>query len=524
MPKRFVAVILAAVLSLSGCKVKTVQQVPSAGMPPQLSAKQMIVRVTTVKGEDVPFDPPGAAITGGTVSGTFKKQAVSLPLDQVQRFWVQTTQISTARTVGLVAGLTAGVVIIAVAAAEANKKSTTTTPTTTTTPCTGNNCIGSCPSVYSWDGTRYVFEAEPYGGAITRGLEKDDYSELGQLKEEDGRYKLRITNEVNETQMTNLAELWVVDHPAGTRVVPDINGKLHTVSSQQNMLSAHDAEGHDLLPWLRSTDHLIWEPHPVPDATGSLRGDIIMTFPKPAGATQVKLVVNATTGLWGSYMIKNIVELRGRDVGKFYFALNHSSTIRKHLTAWEEREELYRLKVYVDEPTGWHVRGILPGTGSFNSADRILPLDVSHVQGDQLRIRIHPPAGFWALNSFAADYSPDLPLTVEKLKPATAQDLQGRSVLPELAAVDGRYLAMPEIGDTADVTFSAPPDRAGTERAVFLHTRGYYKLHIAGTGEPDKATLKAFEKVPGSAVRFAAAQYGQVQLAEQQQTVATGQR
>jgi hypothetical protein len=115
-------------------------------------------------------------------------------------------------------------------------------------------------------------------------------------------------------------------------------------------------------------------------------------------------------------------------------------------------------------------------------------------------------------------------LTVEKLKPATAQDLQGRSVLPELAAVDGRYLAMPEIGDTADVTFSAPPDRAGTERAVFLHTRGYYKLHIAGTGEPDKATLKAFEKVPGSAVRFAAAQYGQVQLAEQQQTVATGQR
>jgi hypothetical protein len=200
----------------------------------------------------------------------------------------------------------------------------------------------------------------------------------------------------------------------------------------------------------------------------------------------------------------------------FYFALNHSNSARKQLTAWEEREELYRLKVYVEEPTGWQVRGILPGTGPFNSRDRILPLDVSHVRGDQLRIRIHPPAGFWALNSFAVDYTPDRPVAVQKLKPATAQDLQGRNVLPELAAVDNRYLAMPNIGDTADITFLAPPARSGTDRAVFLHSRGYYNLHMSGAGAPDKATLKAVENVPGGAVRFAATQYGQWQLAMQQ--------
>jgi hypothetical protein len=514
MPRRAVAVVLSVVLFLSGCTVKKIQQVPAAGLPQPLPPKQMIVRVTTIKGEDVKFDPPGAAIKGGTVSGTFNTRPVDVPLDQVQRFWVQTTELSTARTVGLVAGLTAGVVIVAVAvvAVAATKSPTQSTPTA---PCT--NCAGSCPFVYSWDGTRYVFEAEPYGGAIARGLEKDDYSELGELKEEDGRYKLRMTNEVDETQMTNLTELWVVDHPIGTRVVPDIDGKLHTVSAPQTLLSAHDSQGHDLLPWLRSTDYLIWEPPSVPDADGSLQGDIIMTFPKPVGATKVKLVANATTGLWGSYMIKKMVALRGRDLGMFYFAVNHSESARKSLTAWEEREELYRLKVYVEEPTGWHVRGILPGIGAFNSRDRILPLDVSHVQGDRLRIRIHPPAGFWALNSFAVDYTPDRPVSVEKLKPATAQDLNGINVLPDLAAVDGRYLAMPNIGDTADITFLTPPARTGSDRTVFLHTRGYYNLHVSGTGEPDKATLKAFEKVPGSAARFAATQYGQWQVAAKQQ-------
>jgi hypothetical protein len=137
-------------------------------------------------------------------------------MDQVQRLWVDKEQISTARTIGLVAGVAVGTIVVIAAVVAATKQ--------------------SCPFVYSWDGTRYVFDAEPYGGAIARGLEKDDYSELGQLREADGRYKLRMTNEVDETQMTNLTELWVVDHPAGTRVVPDIQGKLHTVAARRTCL------------------------------------------------------------------------------------------------------------------------------------------------------------------------------------------------------------------------------------------------------------------------------------------------
>ena len=82
----------------------------------------------------------------------------------------------------------------------------------------------------------------------------------------------------------------------------------------------------------------------MPDASGSLEGDIIMTFPKPADAKQVKLIANAATGLWGSYMIKKMVELRGREVGRFYTAVNHSQSARKSLFDWEVREQLYRVE------------------------------------------------------------------------------------------------------------------------------------------------------------------------------------
>ena len=494
MPKRTIAMVLAVLLSLSGCSVRKVHKMPIASVPQP--DKETVVGVTTIKGEDVSFDPPGATIKDGKVSASVKKAPYEVPLDQVQRIWVERKEISKGRTIGLVAAVAVGTIAIVAGVIAATKQ--------------------SCPFVYSWDGTEYVFDAEPYGGAITRGLEKDDFSELGRLQEQAGLYRLKITNEVDETQLTNLTELWVVDHPAGTRVVPDIQGKLHTVAAPYAPLSAQDAVGHDLLPWLRATDRLIWEPPSVPDAKGGLQSDIVMTFPKPAGATQVKLVANAATGLWGSYMIKKMVELRGRDVGAWYTAIDESQSARDALFAWEVREQLYALKIYVEEPSGWVVRGILPGTGPFISKDRIVPLDVSHVHGDQLRIRITPPAGFWALNSFNVDYTPDRPVSVEKIKPSTAQDLQGQDVLPQLVAVDDRYYEMPNVGDTADLTFRAPPRRAGTDRAVFLHSRGYYKLHVSGTGDPDTKTLEAIENVPGSAARFAATQFGQWQIAKQQ--------
>ncbi len=342
---------------------------------------EKIVGITTATGVDVKFDPPGASVKDGTLNATVNNAPFQIPLSQVQRFWVMRQEVSKARTIGLVAAVAVGTVAVIAAVVAATKQ--------------------SCPFVYSWDGTQYVFDAEPYGGAISRGLEKDDYSQLDRLRQQDGLYRLKLTNEVDETQLTNLMELWVVDHPVGTRVVADTQGKLHTLEAPQSLVSARDQAGHDLLPWLRATDRVIWEPPAVADPHGNLQDEIVMTFPKPEGATQVKLVANAATGLWGSYMIKKMVELRGRDVGDWYRLIDESPATRGQLFAWELKEQLYALKIYVKEPTGWEVRGFLPGTGPFISKDRIVPLDVSRVRGNQLRISIRPPAGFWALNSFA---------------------------------------------------------------------------------------------------------------------------
>ena len=197
MPKRMVAIVLAVLLCLgSGCHVQRVRQLPPTNVTQP--EKETIVGVTTLKGEEFSFDPPGASIRDKTLYASVKKTPYELPLDQVQRYWVERKELSKSRTIGLVAAVAVGAIVIAAVIVAKTKQ--------------------SCPFVYSWDGTQYVFDAEPYGGAITRGLEKDDFTPLDRLREQDGLYRLKLTNEVDETQFTNLTELWVVDHPVGTRV------------------------------------------------------------------------------------------------------------------------------------------------------------------------------------------------------------------------------------------------------------------------------------------------------------------
>lgn len=490
MMKRAVSMLLIVVLlpHFTGCTVHRTDRVGPTDLERPIADE--IVGVTTADGEEVEFDREYAAtVANDSIYAVVDGERRVIPMGQVSHVWLKRTDAgaSAAVTVLLVLGIAAVVVGVAAAIYAATKE--------------------SCPFVYSWDGEGYVFDAEPYGGAITRGLERDDYSELEHLQADDGLYRLMITNEVQEAQRTNLAELWVVDHAPGARVVADQWGGLHTVVDPRPPRSARDHLGRDLLTWLRTTDRRIWEPEAVADAEGRLRQDIVLSFAKPNGATEAKLVANVANSLWGSYMIKQVLDLWGREVDSWYASLDGAPEAAEAVRAWNRQEELYELKIYVEEQTGWVQRGTLLGGGPFIAEDRVVPLDLSGVVGDELRIRIQPPYGYWALNSFAVDYGADRAVRVDTVAPLAARDHQGHDVLASLVAVDESYYEMPSTGDYGYLTFAAPESRAGMERTVFLHTRGFYRLYLSEEGDPDLMTIERIFGVPGAVLEFAAARY-----------------
>ena len=88
MPKQTIALVLVVLLSVGpACYSRRVQKVATVDVPQPKNEK--IVGITTLKGEDVSFDPPGASITNGKLSATVKKIPYEVSLDQVQRFWVE---------------------------------------------------------------------------------------------------------------------------------------------------------------------------------------------------------------------------------------------------------------------------------------------------------------------------------------------------------------------------------------------------------------------------------------------------
>ena len=130
----------------------------------------------------------------------------------------------------------------------------------------------SCPFLYAWNGERFEFITDFMGGGEMGYLEEPDrhntpdpveYVRIrgGQLKQRDGRYELRVTNELEETLFADQFQLIAVDHPAGVDVYPNEGMtdpprpfRLFATRGARPPLSAIDDHGNDVLDRVSKMD------------------------------------------------------------------------------------------------------------------------------------------------------------------------------------------------------------------------------------------------------------------------------
>jgi hypothetical protein len=138
-----------------------------------------------------------------------------------------------------------------------------------------NRKPSSCPYLFTWNGTAFQFVTDFMGGGelgywVSPGEhakpDPDEYVRIGrdQLAIRDGRYDLRITNELEEALFVDRLQLVAVDHPAGSEIYPNEGLKEHplppfaltTTRGARPPASAVDDHGHDMLPRLAAVDRL----------------------------------------------------------------------------------------------------------------------------------------------------------------------------------------------------------------------------------------------------------------------------
>ena len=140
---------------------------------------------------------------------------------------------------------------------------------------------GSCPNLYAWNGHEFKFVTDilgaspmglPVSGTHYVEADPEEFLALGsdqEFPQMNGKYELRITEELREVLYLDQARLFVVDHPAGTVVHP--TSKMHpakpfpphelwTLRPRAALRHAERSDGRDVTEALAAADNKLVSP------------------------------------------------------------------------------------------------------------------------------------------------------------------------------------------------------------------------------------------------------------------------
>jgi hypothetical protein len=356
--------------------------------------------------------------------------------------------------------------------------------------------MSSCPFVYSEDGTEINFEGEVYSGATATPIERDDYLALKSISPVNDRYNIRITNEVHEIQNTNLAELQIYDHPANAEVLVDKYGIAHTVSDIRQPVSAVNAYGRSIVSELSKCDNARYLSEIRND--GLLLDTISLSFEKPHNSKRAKLIISAKNTMWLDYMFARLSDMFGNRYDEWIRIRNKRSP--EYLLQWSLDQGI-PLAVYLETASGLVFVDYYNVPGPVKDRKDILQIDLSGVTGDRVNVRLVSGVMFWDLDYAAMDFSEDASVKCTTAAIDNATDETGEEVTSLLLHDDDRYLVQPDINNETRLSFKVPSQVPGTERSVFLHSKGNYQLVRNASGKPDMDLLVTMRR-PGMFIRF----------------------
>lgn len=354
--------------------------------------------------------------------------------------------------------------------------------------------FGSCPLVYSWDGQHWHLDSGTFGGAITPALARTDLDNLLFARPTDGLLRFRMTDEADETEHVDAFTVVAVDHPAGTNVAPDAraNGTFHVIGTLNAPLAARDFMGRDVLSMVRAPDTRTWESTPDgrdPANPAHLRDGLDLVFARPTGTNALQLVVDAQNTEWSNAMMKTMVNAYGRLTATWY---DTATTVAASAPMARAQHGEGFLQVTVFDGASWRAAGEIWEAGPEVAKRQVLPIDVSGIAGDSIRVRLESAPSFWRVDYVGLGRASTAQVIARDLPNVSASAPRITDGIDRIAVKDGRFLDM-ERGDTVTIVVrdTAHAAARGMVRSYLSRTSGWYRIHGEDNAAPDIALLTA---------------------------------
>ncbi len=406
---------------------------------------------------------------------------ISLPFSNIDSIKVYDKAIG--RTVAMVTLTTVGALVVVSAIVAATKS--------------------SCPFVYVFDGKSYVFEGELYPGAIRKNLERDDYLLLRNLKEKNGFYSIRVSNELKEIQYTNLLSLIEVTHPKEQDVLMDTYGKIHTITKPVSPINMIANNSKKSLNPILNKDHI-----PYMFNENELNNDnlsnLILEFEKPENIKSSKLVLTLKNSYWLDYIYGKFNEKFGSYFNTFQKDQNKVPAVES--MQWMIDQGI-PLSVYIKSANGWDFVQYINVVGPLEKRNLVIPLNFEKLNTDKISIKLECGFMFWEIDYAAMDFSENSPVEISIIQPTSAYDENLNDVKNLLLTADNSYFIQPKIGNVATIYFDATKSvQNDFKKTLFLKNRGYYEYIRDYNGIPNFVVLKSF-KEKGAFTQFSKEEY-----------------
>lgn len=330
---------------------------------------------------------------------------------------------------------------------------------------------GSCPFVYSFDGSEFILEAEAFSTSISQALEAETFHVLSSLGAIEGELNVRITNERPETHLFNSVNLYAVDAKNSSSVVLDTQNSVWAVNNAIPPKVAYDHSNRDIIETIATRDGKYWKSDLKNISSGSDFRDMLeVQFELPQGISEATLIVDAINSDLITEVYRSIGAVVGDESLAFYRSLEQDPALKDYILDWIRKSSLL---VEIAGRNGWNEVGTLLPEANVTSFSRAIRLKNLDDIRSPVTLRFSSMADVWHVDALSVDYSRQKPLAMHALEMTSAKASIDDTGLERAVSNSDSLYAMILPPDYMDLVFdSTPADKMQAPVYVFA-ARGY---------------------------------------------------